>query len=72
MKALLNRIRRSRKSGIAAPISSKVSVIAVHATRRRTCWAPKTDEKLKGGDFGEHWYAPSFTGDLREVSASGP
>ncbi|MDQ6706424.1 MAG: cytochrome c [Acidobacteriota bacterium] len=26
----------------------------------------KTDEKLRGGDFGEHWYAPTLTGNLRE------
>ncbi|HEY5074020.1 MAG TPA: cytochrome c [Pyrinomonadaceae bacterium] len=27
--------------------------------------AAKADENLKGGDFGEHWYAPSLTGHLR-------
>jgi mono/diheme cytochrome c family protein len=26
----------------------------------------KTGEKLKGGDFGEHWYAPSLTSGLRD------
>jgi mono/diheme cytochrome c family protein len=28
--------------------------------------AAKTTENLKGGDFGEHWYAPSLTGHLRD------
>ena len=28
--------------------------------------APKSDEKLKGGDFGEHWYAPGLTENLRD------
>jgi mono/diheme cytochrome c family protein len=28
--------------------------------------ASKTGEKLKGGDFGEHWYAPSLTSNLRD------
>jgi mono/diheme cytochrome c family protein len=28
--------------------------------------ASKTGEKLKGGDFGEHWYAPSLTSGLRD------
>jgi mono/diheme cytochrome c family protein len=28
--------------------------------------APKTGEKLKGGEFGEHWYAPSLTSGLRD------
>jgi mono/diheme cytochrome c family protein len=28
--------------------------------------ASKTGEKLKGGDFGEHWYAPSLTNGLRD------
>jgi mono/diheme cytochrome c family protein len=28
--------------------------------------APKTGEKLKGGDFGEHWYAPSLASNLRD------
>ncbi len=28
--------------------------------------APKKDRKLEGGDFGEHWYAPSLTSDLRD------
>ena len=27
--------------------------------------AAKTTQNLKGGDFGEHWYAPSLTGHLR-------
>jgi mono/diheme cytochrome c family protein len=27
--------------------------------------APKTDAMLKGGDFGEHWYAPNLGGDLK-------
>jgi mono/diheme cytochrome c family protein len=26
----------------------------------------KTGEKLKGGDFGEHWYAPDLTSGLRD------
>ena len=28
--------------------------------------APKTADKLKGGDFGEHWYAPALTSNLRD------
>jgi len=28
--------------------------------------APKTNENLKGGDFGEYWYAPSLTRNLRD------
>ena len=28
--------------------------------------APKTADKLKGGDFGEHWYAPGLTSNLRD------
>jgi mono/diheme cytochrome c family protein len=28
--------------------------------------APKVGEDLKGGDFGEHWYAPSLTNGLRD------
>jgi len=28
--------------------------------------APKAGETLKGGDFGEHWYAPSLTSGLRD------
>jgi mono/diheme cytochrome c family protein len=28
--------------------------------------AAKTAEKLKGGDFGEHWYAPGLTNNLRD------
>ena len=28
--------------------------------------ATKADENLKGGDFGEHWYAPGLTGHLRD------
>lgn len=28
--------------------------------------ASKTGEKLKGGDFGEHWYAPDLTSGLRD------
>jgi mono/diheme cytochrome c family protein len=28
--------------------------------------APKTADKLKGGDFGEHWYAPGLTNNLRD------
>jgi mono/diheme cytochrome c family protein len=28
--------------------------------------ASKAGETLKGGDFGEHWYAPSLTSDLRD------
>ncbi|MEO8655412.1 MAG: cytochrome c, partial [Ramlibacter sp.] len=28
--------------------------------------APKSGEKLQGGDFGEHWYAPGLTGNLRD------
>jgi mono/diheme cytochrome c family protein len=28
--------------------------------------APKSGEKLRGGDFGEHWYAPGLTGNLRD------
>ena len=28
--------------------------------------AAKRDEHLQGGDFGEHWYAPSLAGGLRE------
>lgn len=27
---------------------------------------PKRGERLQGGDFGEHWYAPSLAGGLRE------
>ncbi|MEO8186823.1 MAG: cytochrome c [Burkholderiaceae bacterium] len=28
--------------------------------------AAKTGEKLQGGDFGEHWYAPGLTSNLRD------
>ena len=28
--------------------------------------APKTAEKLQGGDFGEHWYAPGLTSNLSD------
>jgi len=28
--------------------------------------ASKSGEKLKGGEFGEHWYAPSLTSGLRD------
>ena len=28
--------------------------------------AAKTTENLKGGDFGEHWYAPGLTSNLRD------
>jgi len=28
--------------------------------------APKSGEKLKGSDFGQHWYAPSLTENLRD------
>lgn len=28
--------------------------------------APKKNQRLTGGDFGEHWYAPSLTSDLRD------
>ena len=28
--------------------------------------APKAGETLKGGDFGDHWYAPSLTSGLRD------
>jgi len=28
--------------------------------------ASKTGQKLAGGDFGEHWYAPSLTSSLRD------
>jgi len=28
--------------------------------------APKTADKLKGGDFGEHWYAPGLNSNLRD------
>ena len=67
MTALSNKIRTSRNSGIAALILSRVLVIAVRATRRTTVLgAPKTDEKLKGGEFGEHWYAPSLSRRSRD------
>lgn len=31
----------------------------------------KTDEKFRDGDFGEHWYAPSLTGDIKEGIGAG-
>ncbi len=35
-------------------------------TATNTFGAPKSGEKLEGGDFGQHWYAPGLTGNLRD------
>lgn len=35
-------------------------------TDKSVLGGPKRGERLQGGDFGEHWYAPSLAGGLRE------
>lgn len=38
---------------------------ACHTTKN-VMGAPKIGERLKGGDMGEHWFAPGLTGNLRD------
>jgi mono/diheme cytochrome c family protein len=49
----------------AYPIEGLGHCGACH-TATNVLGAPKVGEDLKGGDFGEHWYAPSLTNGLRD------
>ena len=53
--------RPNRRSGIAAPISSRVSAIAARATRRATSSARRWRTRYLAGGFAEGWEAPALT-----------